>query len=139
MSNLIEHAEYELLLAGLFAEAGDYGGMIAEAVLELVEVFSKQGHSGYSAGLVLRLFNEVANYRTLTPVGVSQEEWVEVGSSGLVGSSDYERFWQNKRRSSTFSRDGGKTWYDIDDASLNNGDVWKRERKFPSLGEESEQ
>jgi hypothetical protein len=35
-----------------------------------------------------------------------------------------DEMWQNRRRSTTFSRDGGRTWYDIDDPSLDNGDTW---------------
>ena len=47
--NLIQHAQLELKLAGLFNKDSDYGGEIGKAVLELVNVFEKQGHSGFSA------------------------------------------------------------------------------------------
>ena len=121
MSNLVNHAKEELKLAGLFDKDSDYGGMLGEAVLELVEVFSKQGHSGFSAHQTLELFNTVASYKPLTAIGSTKAEWVDV--AGNMG----EPMWQNKRRGTTFSRDGGKTWYDIDDSELNNGDTWQRE------------
>ena len=123
MSNLTDHAKYELELAGLFDKDSDYDGALGTAVMELVEVFAKQGHSGFSAHRMLAIFNEVANFKPLTPIGKSPDEWVDQSEA-----SD-EPMWQNKRRGSTFSRDGGKTWYDIDDPKLNNGDTWKKETK----------
>lgn len=121
MSNLVKHAEYELKLAGLFDKDSDYDGMLGEAVLELVKVFAKQGHSGFSAHQTLSMFNEVANFKNLTPIGKSKDEWMNISDM-----SDSE-MWQNKRRGTTFSRDGGKTWYDIDDPKLNNGDTWHKD------------
>lgn len=122
MGNLEDHAKRELELAGLFDKDSDYDGMLGEAVLELVKVFAKQGHSGFSAAMTLKLFNEVANFKPLTPIGKSKDEWMDVAEM----TADGKGMWQNLRRSTTFSRDGGKTWYDIDDPSLNNGDVWER-------------
>jgi len=121
MSNLVKHAEYELKLAGLFDKDSDYDGMLGEAVLKLVKVFAKQGHSGFSAEQTLEIFNEVANYRPLTPIGKSKDEWMDVTEM----TADGKGMWQNKRRGTTFSRDAGKTWYDIDDPKLNNGDTWQ--------------
>jgi hypothetical protein len=121
MSNLIDHAKYELELAGLFDADSDYDGMIGKAVMELVKVFAEQGHSGFSAHQTLLLFNVVASYKPLSPIGVSADEWIN------VSEMSNEPMWQNKRRGSTFSRDGGKTWYDIDDPALNNGDTWQKE------------
>lgn len=121
MSNLVKHAEYELKTAGLFDEDSDYNGMLGDAVLELVKVFSKQGHSGLSAKMTLELFNRVADFKPLSPIGVSEDEWVD------QSKASGEPMCQNRRRGTTFSRDGGKTWYDIDDPSLNNGDTWRRD------------
>ena len=56
---LREHAEVELKAAGLYDKDADYGGMIPEAVLELVEVFAKQGHSSGSAGIVTSILHKV--------------------------------------------------------------------------------
>lgn len=125
MSNLVKHAEYELKLAGLFDKDSDYNGMLGDAVLELVKVFAKQGHSGFSAALTLDLFSKVANYQPLTPIGKFKDEWVDV--AGMT--ADGKGMWQNKRRGTTFSRDGGKTWYDIDNPKLNNGDTWETTSK----------
>lgn len=120
MSELFNHAKRELELAGLLDKDSDYGGALGKAVLDLVKVFSKQGHSGFSAEVTLDLFNLVARYKPLTAIGQSADEWIDV--SDECG----EPMWQNKRRGTTFSRNAGKTWYDIDDPKLNNGDVWRK-------------
>jgi hypothetical protein len=114
MSNLVNHAKFELEAARLFSPDADYEGMLGNSVMELVETFAKQGHSGMSAAITLDIFTRVASFKPLTPIGASPDEWNEVGTG----------VWQNRRRSTTFSRDGGDTWYDIDDATLNNGDQW---------------
>lgn len=115
MSNLLKHAEFEMRKAGLYNADSVYGGMIPEAVLALVKAHSEQGHSGGSHYTVLGIFNIVANFKTLTPITSSPDEWFK---------HDYQTAgkdcWQNIRQSSIFSQDGGKTWYDIDDRKKKN-------------------
>jgi len=109
MSNLIDHAEFELRRAGLFDKDSDYHGMIGESVMTLVRALAGKGHSGHSADMTLAIFNEVANYKALTPITSNPSEWNDVSAmSGPSGPN-----WQNKRQSSCFSDDGGKTYYDI--------------------------
>ena len=117
-SNLVKHAKFELEFIGVInpMDEGDldYNGMIAKHVLELIETFANQGHSGNSAGLALELFMRLASFRPLTPVTNYPAEWEEITkdvlSPGQIAVG--ERIWQNKRSSSTFSKDGGITWYD---------------------------
>jgi len=94
----------ELKLAGLFGKDSDYGGGIGEAVKELLKVFAKQRHSGFSAGLTATVFHKLVRGETLTPLTGKKEEWIDTGS-GL---------WQNKRCGRVFSRDKGKTGEDIE-------------------------
>ena len=112
-SNLVMHAEHELRRAGMFDKNADYGGMIAEAVMKLVKTRAKEGHSGMSHSWTLQVFNLVANYKTLTPITNLPGEWSEVGKD-MMPDGD-KTCWQNRRRSSLFSHDGGKTYYDIDE------------------------
>lgn len=100
MSNLVNHAEYELKQAGLYEPDSDYEGALAEGVVELVEVFSKQGHSGASAALSIDLLTRLLRFEPLTPLSNNPLEWIEVGY-GL---------WQNSRDGKAFSNDGGKTY-----------------------------
>lgn len=104
-SDIRDYAQRELELAGLFSEDSDYGGMIGEAVMELVEVFVKQGHSGFSAGMTLHLFRKVASFEPITPLTFEPEEWNHV----------HEDTYQHRRKPSVFSDDGLKHWYDLDE------------------------
>ena len=121
MSNLTFHAQQELTAAGIFDKDADYGGALGTAVMELIETFDKQGHSGMSAAMTLALFDKVARFENITPLTSNPDEWMNVSEISGSGTG----LWQNRRRSTTFSRDGGQTWYDIDDESLNNGDTWR--------------
>lgn len=104
-NNLVRHAEYEMRRAGLYGEDSDYGGMIPEAVMKLVRVLAEDGHSGGSHAITMAVFRRVANFKALTPLTNDPGEWNEVGAST----------WQNRRDSSWFSTDGGKTGYSIKD------------------------
>ena len=115
---LKEYAKNELMKAGL-TEKQDEKTCIADNVLELIDVFSKQGHSGSSARTVLDLFYKIASYQPILPLTGSDDEWVEIA----------EGLWQNRICSSVFkdeklyngqaydidgrlfSKDNGKTWY----------------------------
>ena len=93
--SLIQHAETELKLAGLFDKDSDYGGMLGDSVMELIKVFSEQGHSGCSASMVSNLFDSLSRFKQITPLTLKDDEWNEFG----------EGMFQNKRRSSVF-KDG---------------------------------
>lgn len=96
MSNLIDFAMSELTKAGLFDEESDYNGDLGRAVIELIEVFARQGHSGFSAGMVSNLFNNLSRYNPITPLTGEEDEWVIIGN-GLR---------QNKRCSHVFEQNG---------------------------------
>lgn len=61
-----ENAKRNLELAGLFDKDSDYGGMIGNAVMKLVETHLNEGHSGFSHQLTLNVFNKVINDKALT-------------------------------------------------------------------------
>lgn len=106
--SLVQHAERELRKAGLFDKDADYGGMLGDGVLELVKVFAEQGHSGMSAGLAIHLFATVANYRTLTPIDNP------TATGEYIVCDLGETTWQGTRKSTLFSMDNGRSWYDLD-------------------------
>ena len=97
--NLVLHARRELGIAKI-SEAG-YDGMLPDAVLELVELFGRQGHSGMSASLTTSLVEKLMRFEPLTPLTGADDEWNEVG----------EGEFQNRRCSHVFrGKDGA---YDI--------------------------
>ena len=99
------HAKFELELAGFFDEDSDYGGAIGGAVMELMEVFEKQGHSGGSAPIVASLFHKLANYEPLGPITGKDEEWGDV--SFMANNILY----QNKREGGLFKHKDGRVTY----------------------------
>jgi len=103
--SLIQHAQTELEIAGLFSEENDfYGGMTGKAVMELIEKFSEQGHSGMSAPIVADLFKKLANYEPLGPITGKDEEWT------FLDYGDNLQY-QNKRESGLFKDKEGKVTY----------------------------
>lgn len=113
------HAKFELELAGFFDEDSDYAGAIGEAVMELMEVFAKQGHSGGSAPIVASLFHKLANYEPLGPITGKDEEWGDIRD--IAG----EPWYQNKRESGLFKDSDGRVTYN--DAIIKrcpNGTTW---------------
>ena len=114
-SNIACHAWDELNRAGLFTDAGDfYGGMTGRAVMDLVDVFVEQGHSGMSAAIVVDLLRRVLAFEPLSPLTDDPAEWEEV-MDGL---------WQSRRQPRAFSQDGGKTYRLNDDrATLHTAEV----------------
>ena len=102
--SLIEHAKRELTLSGFFDKDSDYNGMLGESVMELIKVFSEQGHSGYSAGMVSTLFNKLSRYKTISPLTGNDDEWCDV----------HEGVYQNKRNSAVFKEGKDNRAYYID-------------------------
>lgn len=92
----------------------NYNNMCGEAVLELIDIFRNQGHSGMSRSIVLEMFQKVADFKALSPLTNRPDEWMEVG----------EGMWRNRRQSDAFSTDGGHTYYLLDD-KVRHG--WKRQ------------
>jgi len=109
-SNFVKHTRRELELAGLFDEDSDYNGMIGEAVLELAQVFSAQGHSGFSAMMVGDIFSRLVKYETLT----ENDHSLNVDQSAISGLP-VGTFLQCSRDPRWFSDDSGATWYNVDD------------------------
>ena len=72
MGTETEWAIRNLEMAGFFNKESDYGGMIGEAVKELLEVMARQDHSGASHYQTLAVFNHVASGKSLT-----LEHWQE--------------------------------------------------------------
>lgn len=101
---LVQHAVRELAIAGMYSEDADYGPSLAENIIALVGLFATWGHSGGSAARTIDILERLLRWKTLTPVTSDSAEWLEHGDGT----------WQNIRCPSTFSKDGGVTWYDLE-------------------------
>lgn len=83
---------------------------VTKCIMDLMEVFSNQGHSGFSAGYVANLFDRLVHFRPLTPLTGEDDEWNEV----------YHGRYQNKRCPRIFKNDAGNAydseyWYFVDE------------------------
>ena len=105
MSNLLKHAERELKLIG-YDDKDEYDKMAKDAILELIETFAKQGHSGFSANYVSNIFHKLANYEVLSPLTGNDDEWNDV--SDISG----EMLFQNNRDSRVFKDEKGAFFLD---------------------------
>ena len=116
MSNFLDYAKNELTIAGLFDKDSDYGGMVGQAVMELIVKFGEQGHSGMSANLTRNVFNKLADYKPLTPIQGTDDEW------GTDASNT-----QNKRLTSLFKQDDGTVRY-------SDAIIWQGEESWDTFG-----
>lgn len=103
MSNKLTWAEQELKLAGYDINDPEDGPnrWLAEGTLELLKVFSEQGHSGMSAPYAVALFEKLALWKPITPLTGKDDEWNEVGEST----------WQNRRNSVVFKGEDGQAYW----------------------------
>lgn len=107
-SNMVEKAKLELGILGMSENAEDGPNKwMADNVLELLsllQLFSSQGHSGFSAPYCISIFTKLAKFENLSLLTLKDNEFVhdqfEKGSS------------QNMRKSSIFK--DAKGIYDID-------------------------
>jgi len=102
--NKLTWARDELRRAGYSTDDPEDGPdkWIAENVIQLLQVFSEQGHSGSSAPFAIRIFEQLASWKPLTPLTGNDEEWQHF---------DNESISQNIRDSSVFKNiDGVAYW-----------------------------
>ena len=100
--NLIAHAKKEM--ERMWPEPDDMQDMVKANVLELLEVFSNQGHSGSSAPYVLGLFQRLADFKPLGQLTGEDDEWMEVSPNT----------YQNIRCCSVFKKGKNGTAYWLD-------------------------
>lgn len=111
--SLIEYAKNELTLAGYY-DGDEMNKQMADGVMKLIEIFSNEGHSGFSASFASKLFYDLSRYMPLSPLTGEDNEWTEC-MDGLL---------QNKRSSRVFKQDD--VAYDIDAVVFedDNGDYY---------------
>lgn len=101
MSNLVDFARKELTLAGWYKEDADpMDTWMANHIIDLVEEFSKGGHSGFSASIARSLFSSLSNYDPITPLTGEDSEWNHIHKD--MYSGDYDDLYQNNRCSHVF-------------------------------------
>lgn len=92
---------------------------IDKNILELIDVFSNQHHSGFTAAYVIDILQRLLHYKPLTPLTGEDDEWEDVTSYGY----DTPTF-QNKRCSAVFKDDKGAYWVEGKIFSSDLGHTW---------------
>jgi hypothetical protein len=100
MSNLVDHAKFEL--RKMLASEEEMDKMMAEGVIQVVETFAGQSHSGYSAAYAASLLDKLLRFEPIGPLTGEDDEWVEV----------LDGLFQNRRCSHVFKAKGQA--YDIE-------------------------
>ena len=116
----IEYAKRELALVN--TENDEMQNMMDENILEIIEVFSKQGHSGFSANYAINMLNRLLRFKPLKPLTGEDDEWRQVGDDWFQNirySSVFKEggraYWSGGR---VFSDDGGETYYSNKDSRV---------------------
>lgn len=112
-STMTDWARNELQMAGLFDKDSDYEGMLGEAVIDLIEKFAEQGHSGFSAEITSAIFDKLIHWKPLTELTNDPCEWTDLTEQGCP--EGHKKLYQSRRSPDCFSEDGGLTYYSIDD------------------------
>lgn len=111
--SLIDYAKSEL--DRLPKDKTGYQERINQNILDIIQVFSDQGHSGLTASYVIGNLMRLLNYEPITPLTGEESEW------GTDASKDQNNrcYHVFRREDGTaydteariFSENGGKTWY----------------------------
>ena len=92
-------------------ESDGINKMMYDNILQLIKVFSKQGHSGYSASYCREMFYKLSSFKPLGPLTSDKKEWMAVEGG----------FYQSNRNPACFSTDL-KYYYDLDEKNISK---WK--------------
>lgn len=125
--SILDHAKRELDIVGFTEDSNDeMNVMMRNHILHMIEEFSKEGHSGFSASYAISVLHSLLKFEPLSPLTGEDSEWTDVAEE-----SGYPLY-QNKRCSRVFKNNDGA--YDIDgkifwewhtDPSINDGRPFK--------------
>jgi hypothetical protein len=106
--SLKAHAINELDIIGL-TEDDEMNGEMRKHILHMIDEFSKEGHSGFSASYAVSILAKLLKYEPLTPLTGEDSEWMEIAKE--MTDPNQGTLYQNKRASHVFKDDSGA--YDI--------------------------
>lgn len=91
------------------------------SILEIVDIFARQGHSGSSAPYAIRVLDRLLRYKPLSPLTGEDDEWNDIGDCFQnkrcysVFKEDGKAYWNSAK---VFSRDGGESWFSDKDSRM---------------------
>lgn len=122
MSNLVDYAKEELKRIDMLDSGEPYNDGIGKAILDLIELFASQGHSGFTAPYTVQTFERLAMFKPLKPLTGEDDEWKEV-DQGLYQNKRYSAVFKEDGKSyningKIFTDDGGGIWYTNKDSRI---------------------
>ena len=111
--NLIDYAKEELTRIGMIGSGEPYNDAVSKAILDLIELFASQEHSGFTAPYVINTFARLAMFKPLSPLTGEDDEWKE--ALGMI---------QNKRCFSVFKEKDGKAYDTQGKIFTDDGEIW---------------
>lgn len=100
--NLIKHAKQEFEVLGWPGDC-EMQKLMCHNILELIKVFSEQGHSGFSVNYLINHLKPLMSFEPISPLTGEDSEWCEIRDG----------IYQNKRCSHVFKDEDGRA-YDIE-------------------------
>lgn len=100
-SAVVSHAKFEMECA--WPDRDDMQDLMKANLIELLSVFSSQGHSGFSARYAISSFEKLAMFQTLSPLTGADIEWAEPYCD--------EGTQQNKRDGRVFRNADGSAYF----------------------------
>jgi len=114
MSNLVNYAKDELKRIGMIDSGEAYNNFATKAILDLIELFASQGHTGFTAPYVIDAFSRLAMFKPLSPLTGEDDEWNDIGGGRL----------QNKRYSAVFKDEDGTAYNINGKVFTDDGEIW---------------
>jgi len=105
--SILDYAKSELDLVGMTEDSGEYNVAMRDHILHMIEEFSKEGHSGFSASYAVSCLEKLLRWQPLSPLTGEDSEWNDQSDSN-GGKTMY----QNNRCSRVFKDETGS--WDID-------------------------
>lgn len=123
MSNLVDYAKDELKRIGMIDSGEPYNDWATKAILDLIELFASQNHSGFSAPYVASMFHRLAMFKPASPLTGEDDEWNEIGD-GLFQNKRYFAVFKDKdgvahNSEGKIFTDDGEVWYTCKDSRVN--------------------
>lgn len=109
----LERIDFELRAAGFKPDENckpdsdeEFGNMVYKDIMQLVSVFSSQGHSGMSAPIAADIFKRLIDGEVLAPLTFADSEWMQIEDTS-------EYVFQNIRKTNVFKRGSNGRPYTI--------------------------
>ena len=111
--SIVEYAKREL---AMIEHDGDgIQDMVDNNIIEILERFEEQGHSGFSAGYLIGCLERLMRFLPLTPLTGEEDEWNEIGDGEYQNKRCSRVFKDNGKaydiEGKVFSDNGGRSWY----------------------------